>query len=426
MGRTAPGAGAGRAAVPGGADTGTRAASPGDGRLLTMRRGSSPSARPSVGPPTAVGCSVAAAAVRAGSVVVGDAPAAEPAGEVPVVRTGGLAVAEDASLDVDETAVAADGEAPDADVGAFEVMSGDALPDALDVALPVGVVTVAAPREVPGVDPAGDPALDAGVAAGPAADAAGWPAADAAVAWPVADAAFAGSTAGVVAAWRVSDTVVDGLAVAAAAAFAGAVGRAVPLSPTVAVSTCGDAGEPGDAGADPLRVGAAPALADAPTEVGSETRSGAPTVTGAAGVGSVTTAGFFEPFFPALTSSGCSARVRPSRSARRRSRSACASISVEEWLFTPTPITSLRAIISAFVIPSSLASSCTRMFFGKAWSAFHQRRSVGAGADGQQFCHVGDNAFDGVPQRGQRVGIDRSLPRPLEPAASSREIEALQ
>jgi hypothetical protein len=143
--------------------------------------------------------------------------------------------------------------------------------------------------------------------------------------------------------------------------------------------------------------------------------------------GSVTAAAaFFEPFLAGLASSGCSGRVRPSRSARRRSRSACASISVDEWLFTPTPIASHSAIISAFVIPSSLASSCTRMFFGKAWSAFHQRRSVGAGTDDQQFCHVGDNAFEGDPQRGERVGIDRSLPRPLETTPLGGEIEALQ
>jgi hypothetical protein len=66
------------------------------------------------------------------------------------------------------------------------------------------------------------------------------------------------------------------------------------------------------------------------------------------------------------------------------------------------------------------------MFFGKPGSAFHQRRSVGAGTDDQQFCHVGDNACEGDPQRGERVGINRLLPRSLEPAALCRQLEALE
>jgi hypothetical protein len=39
---------------------------------------------------------------------------------------------------------------------------------------------------------------------------------------------------------------------------------------------------------------------------------------------------FAAAFFTGLGSSGCSGRVRPSRSARRRRRSACASMSVDE------------------------------------------------------------------------------------------------
>ncbi len=95
-------------------------------------------------------------------------------------------------------------------------------------------------------------------------------------------------------------------------------------------------------------------------------------------VGSATAA-FFADFLTGLASSGCSGRVRPSRSARRRRRSPCASMSVEEWLFTPTPITSHRDIISAFVIPSCFASSCTRMFFAKtrfSLSSLPVRRSL--------------------------------------------------
>jgi hypothetical protein len=68
-------------------------------------------------------------------------------------------------------------------------------------------------------------------------------------------------------------------------------------------------------------------------------------------------------FLTGFGSSGCSSRVRPSRTARRRIMSAYASLSDDEWLFTGTPSADARSIASAFVIPSSLASSCTRMFF---------------------------------------------------------------
>jgi hypothetical protein len=72
----------------------------------------------------------------------------------------------------------------------------------------------------------------------------------------------------------------------------------------------------------------------------------------------------------AFGSSGCSGLVRPSRSARRRRRSPCASMIVEDWLFASTPIAPQSASISVFVIPSSFASSCTRMFFAKPVQPF--------------------------------------------------------
>ncbi|MCU1344657.1 MAG: hypothetical protein JWL70_923, partial [Acidimicrobiia bacterium] len=71
------------------------------------------------------------------------------------------------------------------------------------------------------------------------------------------------------------------------------------------------------------------------------------------------------PFLAGLTgfgSSGCWSRTRPSRSARRRTRSACASSIPEEWLFTPMPRAMLRSSASLFVRPSSLASSWTLIF----------------------------------------------------------------
>lgn len=67
---------------------------------------------------------------------------------------------------------------------------------------------------------------------------------------------------------------------------------------------------------------------------------------------------------PAFSGSGgCSSRVRPSRTARRRTMSAYASANEEEWLLTGTPSALARSTVSALVMPSSCASSCTRMFF---------------------------------------------------------------
>ena len=56
-------------------------------------------------------------------------------------------------------------------------------------------------------------------------------------------------------------------------------------------------------------------------------------------------------------SSGDTGRRRPSASARRRTRSACASSMDDEWLFTPMPREIARSSASLFVSPSSLASS---------------------------------------------------------------------
>ena len=84
---------------------------------------------------------------------------------------------------------------------------------------------------------------------------------------------------------------------------------------------------------------------------------------GAAGAGTSTSAPFL-PLGSTLGSSGCSSRVRPSLVARRRRRSPCASWMLEEWLLASMPRTIARSSVSLFVIPSSLASSCSRMFFG--------------------------------------------------------------
>jgi len=48
-------------------------------------------------------------------------------------------------------------------------------------------------------------------------------------------------------------------------------------------------------------------------------------------------AAFLAAFFTGLGSSGCTSRLRPSRSARARTRSACCSMMVDDCVFTPTP-----------------------------------------------------------------------------------------
>ena len=64
-----------------------------------------------------------------------------------------------------------------------------------------------------------------------------------------------------------------------------------------------------------------------------------------------------SPSAGAAGSSGCTGRMRPSRSALRRTRSAWASSIDEEWLFTPIPSEIERSSASLFVSPSSFASS---------------------------------------------------------------------
>ncbi len=65
------------------------------------------------------------------------------------------------------------------------------------------------------------------------------------------------------------------------------------------------------------------------------------------------------------SSAGECARLRPSRSALRRTRSAWASSTLEEWLFTPIPIARHSSRPSLLVRPSSRASSYTRIFLAK-------------------------------------------------------------
>jgi hypothetical protein len=67
-------------------------------------------------------------------------------------------------------------------------------------------------------------------------------------------------------------------------------------------------------------------------------------------------------FFAGFSSSGWTSRFSPSRSALRRTRSACASSIEDDTLRTSIPIVFDKSSASLFVSPSSLASSAIRIF----------------------------------------------------------------
>lgn len=83
---------------------------------------------------------------------------------------------------------------------------------------------------------------------------------------------------------------------------------------------------------------------------------------GSSGAGAGSAAFFLDDFLAAAGSSGCWSRIRPSRSALRRTRSAWASSIPDECVLTPIPSSSARSRVSLLVRPSSFASSWTRIF----------------------------------------------------------------
>jgi len=87
---------------------------------------------------------------------------------------------------------------------------------------------------------------------------------------------------------------------------------------------------------------------------------------GAAGVVTLTDFVALATFvaFSAFAGSGATSRRSPSASARRRMRSACASSIDADGLEAPIPSFWASASNSLLVSPSSLESSCTRIFFG--------------------------------------------------------------
>jgi hypothetical protein len=163
-------------------------------------------------------------------------------------------------------------------------------------------------------------------------------------------------------------------AAAGGAAGAGALGASAAAGRDGAAGA-GASGARAAAGASAGRAGAsgAPAVGGAGAAAAGATGAGAGAAAGAAsaggaGVGAAAAAGadFLAPFFSTGGSSGWVSRTRPSRSALRRTRSACASTMLEEWLLTPIPSAAHRSSVSLLVSPSSRASSYTRMFAGKS------------------------------------------------------------
>jgi membrane protein implicated in regulation of membrane protease activity len=57
-------------------------------------------------------------------------------------------------------------------------------------------------------------------------------------------------------------------------------------------------------------------------------------------------AAFLAAFFTGFASAGCSSRIKPSRSARKRTRSACCSMTVDDCVLTAMPNLPQRSSIS--------------------------------------------------------------------------------
>ena len=155
-------------------------------------------------------------------------------------------------------------------------------------------------------------------------------------------------------------------------------GMAAPLERTTgrAGAEAGRGGEGGAGGASAATTAAGCTAGTASGAVGGAAGAGTASTTETSGAGAsgavteatgsvalVLAAAFLAgAFLTGTGSSGCSSRTRPSRSALRRTRSACASSMLDECVFTPMPRSSERSSVSLFVRPSSLASSWTRIF----------------------------------------------------------------
>lgn len=210
----------------------------------------------------------------------------------------------------------------------------------------------------------------------------------------------------------------DGAAVSAGGFGAGAGSVSLRSTGAAVGRTAGGTGAVeagGGLGAAALGAGGVGGAGAASATAGSATESGSATGLGGGGgllpatvAGSTTlrgTAFFAGAFLDDTASEGGSAaaawvsspssgpvsRIRPSRSALRRTRSACCSTTLEEWLLTPIPRELQRSTVSELLSPSSRASSYTRIF-AKVLSSFRfvlldlARRMFAAGTAGRQSC----------------------------------------
>lgn len=168
---------------------------------------------------------------------------------------------------------------------------------------------------------------------------------------------------------RFEDTGPLGIAMSGSMSTAGVAGASTTCSSatTSGVASTGA----GSAGAGAASAGASGATAAAGSGVSGVSTAGSASAAAGFFAGAffaafwggflVDTAAFFfaGAFFSSLgaSSSGGVSRIRPSRSALRRTRSACASTMLDEWLFAPIPSASQSSRVSALLSPSSRANS---------------------------------------------------------------------
>ena len=164
----------------------------------------------------------------------------------------------------------------------------------------------------------------------------------------------------------------------AGAGFSATTSRAGASSTAAAGTTSGGSAMTGAAGSG-ARATAGSATSSATLSTGGSSTATARPPPPPASVGSaaaLAATAFFVARLAGAGSAGCSARIRPSFSARRRTRSPCASSMLDECDFASMPSAMQRSRASLLVRPSSLASSWTLTFFGTDavnLSSAHQR-----------------------------------------------------
>ena len=169
--------------------------------------------------------------------------------------------------------------------------------------------------------------------------------------------------------------------------------------------------------------------ADASTTGSGVSGSAASGAAAFAGAAFLAAAFFGAAFLTGLGSSGCSSRLSPSRSARRVTMSAYASASDDDGPFAATPSTPHRSRTSAFVIPSSFASSWILIFLAATLSI--QPFTVVFASQMPEslrisFVLVVDVTAATFSDRPHVVGCELDAPRPCERTPCDGRIETLR